>query len=336
MCPTPEDSRYDCIHTNELCLFYHGDTPVPKSFRDIKQLLCADLDNCVNDTCFKSHSVTEICWFFPRFRTKNCHHGDSCSQMKYCSLFHNEYHERRDILMNNVVGKTEAIKFVSRTLVELARFQGGSKQLLNRELEKDTSTSCDPSDESKKFSSTSLVDTNYTADDTALVLYKDGNDYIRQYEMALNNRTDDEIIKYCRVLTHMGRVPKAKICIKIEHDTAANAETCAESHTRMEALGYNPLAMILKCPIGDEVSDHRQSLCVFDHDGDIPKEFIKDKMLLCDAFDACDNANCVKSHSFAGLIHNFVCLTVRMGASAPAKKTALGFIPNILFEEMRE
>ncbi|KAG2773456.1 hypothetical protein PC129_g14445 [Phytophthora cactorum] len=309
-CRTPVSCRDDFIHTNGLCVFYHGEKPVPKEFLKTKNLLCELLENCEDETCTKSHSIVEICWFFPIFHVNKCPQGDSCKRMETCSLYHSEHHEKRDSTMNNTVGKTEPVLFILRAYSELVfKTQNNHEDVDNGSVK-----SCEPSEPP-------FVDAAEVTDDS--------DSYTLSFDEALNKGSDAERVKYERVLAHMELVPKARLCTKSEnHDGVSALETCVESHSRLEALEFNPLAMILKCPITSG-EGHRQSLCVFDHNkGSIPKGFLKEKKLLCEDFDACGNANCVKSHSFAEVCWfnpQFRVADCPQGSECPRKQTCVGF-----------
>ncbi|KAG3110885.1 hypothetical protein PI125_g9618 [Phytophthora idaei] len=312
-CRTPVSCHDDFIHTNGLCVFYHGEKPVPKEFLKTKNLLCELLENCEDETCMKSHSIVEVCWVFPLFRVNKCPQGDSCKRMETCSLCHNEYHQKRDLTMNNTVGKTEPVLFISRAYSELVP-KTTDLQNNHEDVDIGSVTSCEPSEPP-------FVNAAEVTDDS--------DSYIFSFDEVLNRCCNAERVKYKQVLEHMELVPKARLCTKREnHDGVSALETCVESHSRLEVLEFNPLAMILKCPIASG-EGHRQSLCVFDHDkGSIPKGFLKEKKLLCEDFDACSNANCVKSHSFAEVCWfnpQFRVADCPQGSECPRKQTCVGF-----------
>ncbi|ETO68041.1 hypothetical protein F444_15093 [Phytophthora nicotianae P1976] len=315
-CPTPVDCRDDFIHEKGLCIFHHGDKPVPKDFLKTKNLLCELMENCEDETCTKSHSIAEICWFFPIFRVNKCPQGDSCKRKEKCSLYHSEYHEKRDPIMNNTVGKTESALFISRTYSVLA---SKTTSLQSRE-DVEGVPSCELSEVTQQVSRTDVGGT----DESFLRLKQQGHSYMLRYDEALNKCSDVDRVKYEQVLEHMKVVSKARLCTKSENHVGV--ETCTESHSRLEALESNPLAMILKCPISSDTQC--QSRCVFDHDkGSIPKGFLKDKKLLCEDFDACGNANCVKSHSFAEVCWfnpQFRVADCPKGSECPNKQTCVG------------
>ncbi|KAF4135325.1 hypothetical protein GN958_ATG15513 [Phytophthora infestans] len=293
-CPTPKSNRDDFLHQNGLCVFHHGKKPVPKEFLKTKNLLCESLDKCKDETCVKSHSVVEICWFFPIFHVNKCPQGDSCKRMETCSLYHSEYHDKRDATMNDTVGNTEPVFFISRAYSELVSKSTSFQSL--KDVDDDSVTSWELSEDAGD------------ADDN---------------DEELKKRTETERVKYEQVLEHMKLVPRARVCSMSEdHDNA-----CAKSHSRLEALAFNPLALILKCPIPPD--EEHLAQCVFDHDmGPVPKGFVKDKKLLCEELDACSNANCVKSHSIAEVCWfnpKFRVAECPQGCECARKQNCVGF-----------
>jgi hypothetical protein len=299
-CPTPASCREDFIHPNGLCVFFHGDGTVPKDFLKTKRLLCDDLGDCKDESCLKSHSDAEVCWHFTEFRAYKCPQGSACKRMGSCSYYHREFHMKRDHAMNNVVGTREPALFIERGYAELTTHAPSSVNGL-----------CvgDLDNEDSKQPAPQLIDDETTSvHDGAGVTTRDGSCTMLDYEQALKAVSVEECAKYEDVLTHMKMVPKARLCTFGEacpHRQGAidadDTATCVESHSRLEALQFNPLTMVLQCPIvlacaRNDV--HQQALCIFDHgDGSIPKGFLKDKKSLCEAYDGCENEKCAKSHS---------------------------------------
>ncbi|KAL3664389.1 hypothetical protein V7S43_010712 [Phytophthora oleae] len=274
-CPIPKDCWNDHVHEKKLCLFNHGEYKGAGEFRWYKKLLCSSRGECTNPNCLRSHSLAEICWFNPVFRTKDCPKGKGCSWKRNCTLFHKECHGTKRLWgRDEFIGVEERILFFERTL---------------RALKLDSSSL---PVESGIMSATSA---HLSSTVPRIVQY-----HVR-YIQSLPSSDQD---KYTRVLKHMQKVSNARMCMEGElcnRRTDGDENLCNEAHDIAEALSFNPLAMVLACPTPKTSRDdfiHENGLCLFYHgDGGVPKEFLKVKRLLCENLDGCDDGKCLKSHS---------------------------------------
>ncbi|KAK1942606.1 hypothetical protein P3T76_006105 [Phytophthora citrophthora] len=268
-CPAPKDHWNDQVHEKKLCLFNHGEYRGAGEFRFYKKMLCGYRAECTNENCFRSHSVAEICWFNPVFRTKDCPYGKSCTRKHNCNSFHREYHTTKRLSRDELIDSKERMLFFERTLKALT-WDVNSLPVESR-----------------------LTDSSCTV--PRLVQY-----YIR-FIQSMSSADQDQ---YTRVLKHMQKVPKARMCMEGEHcnrQIDGDDNLCDESHDIAEALSFNPLAMVLACPTPKVKRDdfiHENGLCLFYHgEGGVSKEFLKVKRLLCENLDSCDDGKCMKSHS---------------------------------------
>eukprot|EP00644_Phytophthora_capsici_P006503 jgi/Phyca11/550196/estExt2_Genewise1Plus.C_PHYCAscaffold_360067 len=264
-CPVPKDCWNDHVHEKKLCLFNHGEYRGAGEFRWYKKLLCGSRAECTSTNCLRSHSVAEICWFNPAFRTKDCPHGKGCTRKRNCTLFHKEYHNTKRLSRDDFIDAEERMLFFDRTLRAL-----------------------------KWDSDSGFTDLSSTV--PRLVQYYD------RFIQLMSSSSDQD--KYVRVLRHMQKVSKARMCMEGENcnrRTDGDENQCTESHDMSDALSFNPLAMVLACPTPQTSRDdfiHENGLCLFYHgESGVSKEFLKAKRLLCENLDGCDDGKCTKSHS---------------------------------------
>ncbi|EGZ25505.1 hypothetical protein PHYSODRAFT_311948 [Phytophthora sojae] len=315
-CPTPTNCRDDSIHKNDLCVFYHGDAAVPKDFLKTKRLFCADAADCKDAHCVKTHSVAEVCWFFPIFRLYKCPQDQQCKRMGNCSYFHEEFHPKRGQSMNEVVGKVASALFVERGYAELQGITAPAAPIMldshtngDEEIDVDDSRHLREEQPNSELLSTEDVHSDSSnlsgsagGEVAAQLLMDTATFTLIGHEITLEGYSSDERAKYESVFAQMQQVPRARLCAQGEDcaslSSAGDASSCLESHSRLEALALNPLAMVLKCPINAD--DHQPSLCIFDHGNEsIPDDFLTEKKSLCEERAHCTDARCAKLHSLA-------------------------------------
>lgn len=281
-CPVPKELRSDFIHKKSLCLFSHGDTKATGQLRWGKNILCRARAKCANVECTRSHSDAEVCWFNPLFRVADCPEGRACPWKRNCSAFHEDFHKKkRQAGVNEFVGVAKRMKFVERTVKAL-------------KLEFPYNPSPVPA-----VAKTQLLSLAAKAEgNPSATKLKDVVQYLRKHlkKQAALSTVDQE--KYAAVLEQMQKVSTARLCMN-----GIECTSCDESHTLLDVLAFNPLAMVLNCltPVsgrGDLI--HQKGLCPFAHgEKSVSKEFLKAKRLVCDAFEKCKDDKCVKSHSIA-------------------------------------
>ncbi|GMF12859.1 unnamed protein product [Phytophthora lilii] len=128
--------------------------------------------------------------------------------------------------------------------------------------------------------------------------------YHKKHLQRLIQLSISDKAKYDSVLSHMQMVSKSRVCMNGANDKTCqeeNGKLYHESHTLVEALMFNPLAMVLPCPTPKSCREdfiHLNGLCLFFHgDAAVPKDFLKAKRLLCDDLGDCEDCKCMKSHS---------------------------------------
>ncbi|KAF0685072.1 Aste57867_23000 [Aphanomyces stellatus] len=77
-----------------------------------KANLCPRLLMCTEDECVKSHSVDEICWYRPNFRTERCNTTKTHNRIT-CWYYHSD-NDRRNF--GDMVGKVVEVPFLQRTV----------------------------------------------------------------------------------------------------------------------------------------------------------------------------------------------------------------------------
>ncbi|KAJ3121674.1 hypothetical protein HK100_012282 [Physocladia obscura] len=80
-----------------------------------KFYLCDDRKSCSDVTCLRSHTVEEISWYSPFFRTKKCEFGSDCTKGQNCLGLHNGKSKPE------FRGVEAKVLFLERTHKELAR-----------------------------------------------------------------------------------------------------------------------------------------------------------------------------------------------------------------------
>ncbi|OWY99788.1 hypothetical protein PHMEG_00029155 [Phytophthora megakarya] len=212
-CPVPEACRNDIMHKNKLCLFNHGNFKGGGALRWAKKSVCWNLAGCTNAECLRSHSLAEVCWFNPSFRTEACPQGVNCQWKQNCTNFHEEYyHTKRSSDQNEFIGVAEPILFLERTLKALQKAPVSSP-------EKSVSTK-----------------SGYSALRMLMISLPGSIKYYKRKLQSLQ-MSDSERAKYSRVLNHMQAVAKARICMKGDQcKQDGGAKRCCESHDITEAL----------------------------------------------------------------------------------------------------
>lgn len=115
-CVTPAHYCGRDIREDVRCAGVHVDTGVSWNWMDTdKKKLCDRMNRCsYGSSCKKSHSVAEVCWYNPSFRTQAC---TSCRLG--CAKYHNTLEQRTQD--TDFVGVAHEMLFPERTHHELAR-----------------------------------------------------------------------------------------------------------------------------------------------------------------------------------------------------------------------
>lgn len=110
--------RDGCEHNNCACI--HVDTGLTWDWIDTeKKKLCDYMNRCSTSSCTKSHTVAEVCWYNPFFRTRECELLEKCPRIK-CFYYHDAKEKRRFFHDEDFVGKEHKMLFPERTHQELA------------------------------------------------------------------------------------------------------------------------------------------------------------------------------------------------------------------------
>ncbi|OQR89754.1 hypothetical protein THRCLA_09596 [Thraustotheca clavata] len=76
-----------------------------------KSNLCNRKLTCTDDNCIKSHSVEEICWYRPNFRTEQCN-TPKAHNTAICWYYHTESDKR---YLGDMVGRAIEVPFITRS-----------------------------------------------------------------------------------------------------------------------------------------------------------------------------------------------------------------------------
>lgn len=107
-------------HERSNCACIHVDTGLTWDWIDTdKKKLCDYMSRCSASSCIKSHSVAEVCWYNPFFRTRECESLEKCPRVK-CFYYHDAKEKRRFFHDEDFVGKEHKMLFPERTHQELA------------------------------------------------------------------------------------------------------------------------------------------------------------------------------------------------------------------------
>ncbi|KAJ0410080.1 hypothetical protein ATCC90586_004930 [Pythium insidiosum] len=77
-------------------------------FLTSKRTPCLDGWDCKDGRCRRSHSLEELLWFDPLFKTRECHSGPLCTVMT-CRFYHSESDRRRLTQQDDYVGKQDPL-----------------------------------------------------------------------------------------------------------------------------------------------------------------------------------------------------------------------------------
>lgn len=133
ICRQPSHYWSSQVDEDNNCVCIHVDTGLPLEwFYDDKRKYCIRGAKCTNNKCFKSHSLEEVCWYNPSYKTARCSvpahnvtraRGTIAPPLD-CNFYHIEVGKNADMRQytdeDDHVGKEVKLLFLERTHKPLA------------------------------------------------------------------------------------------------------------------------------------------------------------------------------------------------------------------------